>query len=102
VGKGVLVIEYVPEGVRDVVYKPDTVIGVCETVRDFVRDSDTVRLGVWLPVAALLVLGERVDDILNVRDVLGVCDRDLPDVTVTHDEGLTLGVRADETLFNTV
>jgi hypothetical protein len=38
--------EYVPEGVRDDVYEPDTVIGVCETVRDFVRDSDTVRLGV--------------------------------------------------------
>ena len=45
-GKGVLVMEYVPEGVRDDVYEPDTVIGVFVTDKDFVRDSDTVRVGV--------------------------------------------------------
>jgi hypothetical protein len=97
--------EYVPEGVRDDVYEPERVIGVCETVRDFVRVVDTVRLGVWLPVAALLVargVAERVVDTLNVRDTLGVCVRDFTPVAVIQDDGLTLGVRADETLFNTV
>jgi hypothetical protein len=66
---------YVTDGVRDVVYEPETVIGVFDTVRDFVRVGESVRLGDTVLVTCLLVargVGVRVVDTLSVRDWLPV------------------------------
>jgi hypothetical protein len=43
-----------------------------------------------------------VVDTLKVREALGLCVKVFTPVAVIQDDGLTLGVRADDTLFDTV